>query len=151
MSEIILADESYRIIGACFEVYNTMGCGFLESVYHECLEFELSDQNIPFQSKRELSLHYKNRPLRKKFEADFICFDQVVVEIKACSDLTDDHSAQLLNYLRVSGNSERESTYVIAFRHLTTYDDRPILAVKHVIPLFPGTLRQSNSRTPSFI
>lgn len=103
MTEIVLKDESYRIMGACFEVYNEKGCGFLEAVYQECLEFELSDQDVPFLSQPKLDLSYKGRPLKSKYVPDFVCFDQIIVEIKALSDLTNEHRAQVHNYLKATG------------------------------------------------
>lgn len=100
---IIFADEVYKIVGACFEVYNEMGCGFLESVYQECLEWEMGLQGIPFASQQKLRLHYKRHPLEKTFEPDFLCYDEVVVEIKAVSALIDEHRAQVINYLAATG------------------------------------------------
>lgn len=102
MAELVFKEESYQIVGACFEVYNSMGCGFLEAVYHECLELELRDRNIPFRSKSRLKIRYKDRLLEKYYEADFICFDQIILEIKAVSELTDEHTSQLLNYLQAT-------------------------------------------------
>jgi GxxExxY protein len=101
--EVIFKEESYRIMGACFEVYKEMGCGFLEAVYQECLEIELADQGIPFRSQAELALCYKGRSLKQKYLPDFILFEQVVLEIKAVSALADEHRAQLHNYLKATG------------------------------------------------
>lgn len=101
--KLIFADEVYRIVGACFEVYNEMGCGFLESVYQECLELELDLQQIPFVAQQKLALHYKGRQLEKTYEPDFICFNTVIVEIKAVSGLLDEHRAQVINYLAATG------------------------------------------------
>jgi GxxExxY protein len=98
-SDYPLKEETYRLIGACFEVYNEKGCGFTEPIYQECLEIELRIQDIPFESQRELSLTYKGHPLIKSLVPDFFCFDQVIMEIKAVSALTDEHRAQVLNYL----------------------------------------------------
>ncbi len=103
MEKIIYKEESYRIMGACFEVYKTMGCGFLEDVYQECLAFELKSQGIPFVEKQKLQLHYKGNKLRKHYEPDFICFDKIILEIKAVSTLVDEHRAQVLNYLNATG------------------------------------------------
>jgi len=103
MTEIIHKEDSYRIIGACFEVYNEKGCGFTEPIYQECLELELAMQEIPFQAQVPLPLSYKGRPLRQRFQPDFICFSNVIVEIKAVSALTDEHRAQVLNYLNATG------------------------------------------------
>jgi GxxExxY protein len=102
MSDLILPDESYQIVGACFEVYNEMGCGFLEAVYQECLEFELADRQIPFIAKPPLNLQYKRRALKTFYQPDLICFNQIVVEIKAISTFADEHSAQVLNYLNAT-------------------------------------------------
>jgi GxxExxY protein len=98
-----LKEETYRILGACFEVYNEMGRGFLEPVYQECLELELQLQEIPFESQVTLELEYKGHQLEKRYQPDLICFDSVVVEIKATSSLAIDHEAQLLNYMNAGG------------------------------------------------
>lgn len=89
--EIVFKDESYRIMGACFEVYKEMGCGFLELVYQECLEMEFTAQLIPFVPQVELGLAYKGRSLKQKYVPDFICFDKIIIEIKAVSQLADAH------------------------------------------------------------
>jgi len=102
MSDLILPEESYQIVGACFEVYNEMGCGFLEAVYQECLEIEFAARNIPYISKPPLKLHYKSKPLLTHYQPDFICFNQIVLEIKAASSLVDENTAQLLNYLNAT-------------------------------------------------
>jgi GxxExxY protein len=93
------ADEVYAILGACFEVYKRMGCGFLEAVYQECLEIEFEYRGIPYIAHPELKLNYRDRELKKTYEPDFVCYDQVIVEIKAVREMSDDHYAQLLNYL----------------------------------------------------
>ena len=102
MGTIIYPDESYAIMGACFNVYKEMGCGFLESVYHECLEIEFDQIGIPFISEKEISLKYRQRTLKKTFKPDFICYDKIIVELKAVSRLTDEHQAQVLNYLNAT-------------------------------------------------
>ena len=101
--KIIFADEVYKIVGACFEVYNEMGCGFLESVYQECLGWEMRLQNISYKAQYKLKLCYKNHPLGKTFEPDFICFEKIIVEIKAVSALIDEHRSQVINYLAATG------------------------------------------------
>lgn len=73
MVEIVHQDESYRIMGACFEVYNELGCGFLEAVYQECLALEFNDQSIPFVEQHELNLRYKTHRLKAVYIPDFIC------------------------------------------------------------------------------
>jgi GxxExxY protein len=94
--------ESYEIMGACFEVYKEKGSGFLESVYQECLEMELAGKKIPFTAQRPLALTYKGSPLKSKFTPDFICFNKIIVELKAVSGLIDEHRAQIQNYLRAT-------------------------------------------------
>jgi len=101
--ELVFKEVSYRIIGACFEVYNEKGCGFVEPVYQECLEIELEMQQLPFQRKLELLLHYKGRPLRQKYIPDLICYGKIIVELKAVSSILDEHRAQVHNYLKATG------------------------------------------------
>lgn len=103
MSNLVLKDECYAIVGACFEVYKDKGCGFLESVYQECLELEFRHQDIPFESQKELTLSYRDIPLKQKFIPDFVCFDQIILEIKAIDRLNDAHRSQILNYLSATG------------------------------------------------
>lgn len=102
-NELIHEQETYRIRGACFEVYKEKGCGFLEAVFQECLELELGLQGIPFVAQPELVLSYKGRPLRQTYKPDLICFGKVLVELKAVSALADEHRAQVLNYLHATG------------------------------------------------
>ena len=102
--EIVNKDESYKIMGACFEVYNEKGCGFVEPVYQECLALELGFQGVPFQEQVELVLNYKGRQLKQTYKPDFICYEKIILEIKAVSALTDEHRAQVHNYLRATGH-----------------------------------------------
>ena len=102
MPELVYRDESDRIMGACFEVYKEKGCGFLESVFHECLAIEFEAQGIPFESQKVLRLEYKGRLLKQAFVADFVCFGKVILELKAVSHLADEHRAQILNYLHAT-------------------------------------------------
>ena len=103
MAEIVYKEESFQIMGACFEVYKEMGCGFLEPVYQECLHRELLLQGLPFQAKPKLKLSYKGQTLEQTYEPDFILFDKIVLEIKAVTDLNDEFRAQVHNYLRATG------------------------------------------------
>ena len=98
----LFEQESYAIRGAIFEVYKEKGCGFLEDVYQECLEMELADQRVPFIAQVPLSLTYKGRPLSKKYKPDFLCYGEVILEIKAVKELEDVHRAQVLNYLKAT-------------------------------------------------
>jgi len=102
MKEIIFEKESYKIIGACFEVYNQQGFGFTEPIYQECLEFELEMRGIPSVSQPKIQLEYKERILNQYFRPDFICFDKIIVEIKSVSNLNDAHTSQTLNYLNAT-------------------------------------------------
>jgi GxxExxY protein len=101
--DLLFKEESYRIRGACFEVYREKGCGFLEPVYQECLEIELRLQAIPFVAQKPLALQYKGCPLRSRYAPDFICFDRIILELKAVTELTDEHRAQIQNYLKATG------------------------------------------------
>jgi GxxExxY protein len=103
MAELILKEEVYQIIGAAMEVYNELGSGFLESVYQEAMTMELSDRQIEFRPLVSLRIKYKGRVLRKRFCADLICFDTVLVELKTAAALTEADDAQVLNYLRATG------------------------------------------------
>lgn len=101
--EIVFKEESYKIMGACFEVYKEMGCGFLEAVYQECLEIELATQGIPFVRQAELAICNKSRLLKQKYIPDFVLFGKIVLEIKAIKALADEHRAQVHNYLKATG------------------------------------------------
>jgi GxxExxY protein len=103
MTEIICKEESYAIVGACFEVYNNKGCGFLEPVYQECLAIEFNFQNIPATPKPLLTLSYRDRVLTQTYQPDLVCYQKIIVELKAVSALCDEHRAQLLNYLNATG------------------------------------------------
>ena len=103
MTEIIYKKESYAIIGACYEVYNSKGCGFLEPVYHECLVIEFEHQRIPAISKPMLTLNYRGLTLLQTYQPDFIRFEKIILELKTASVLADEHRAQLLNYLNATG------------------------------------------------
>jgi GxxExxY protein len=102
-SKLLYHNETYKILGACFNVYKDKGCGFLEAVYQECLEIEFNLQNIPFESQKELHLEYKSHKLSQTYKPDFLCFNKIIIELKAVSYLTDDHRAQILNYLNATG------------------------------------------------
>ena len=103
MPEFIHGEETHALLGACFAVYKDKGCGFLEAVFQECRELELSDRNIPFKIQPPLRLEYKGRVLKQSYQPDFVCFDRVILEIKAVSKLADEHRAQVHNYLKATG------------------------------------------------
>lgn len=100
---LLYKEEAYKIIGACLEVHKQLGCGFLEPVYQEALEKEFINQNVPCLREMELPIYYKNEKLNKYYQADFVCYDKIIVELKALSKLTSQHEAQVLNYLKATG------------------------------------------------
>lgn len=103
MTELVYREECYKIVGACFEVYNDKGCGFLESVYQECMEIEFDYQQLPFVPRQTLRLFHRGNELKRKFVPDFICYENIIVELKAVGQMTDEHRAQVLNYLHATG------------------------------------------------
>ncbi len=103
MEEFLYKNECYKIIGSCFNVYNTIGHGLLEAVYQECLELEFSNQNVEFNSQQLLDLSYNGVLLKQKYIPDFTCYGKIIVEIKSAKKLTEAHEAQLFNYLRITG------------------------------------------------
>jgi len=103
MNDLIYKDEAFKIIGACFEVYKDKGCGFLEPVYQECLGIELALQEMPFVPQKSLRLEYKGRSLQQTYTPDFICYEKIILEIKAVTQLADEHRAQVINYLHATG------------------------------------------------
>jgi GxxExxY protein len=103
MTEIIYKEESYKIVGACFDVYNELGCGFLEAVYQESLAIEFAVHGVPHVAQQPLQLRYKGQALNSVYVPDFICFDSVIVEIKSVKELANEHRAQVHNYLRATG------------------------------------------------
>jgi GxxExxY protein len=100
--KILFKDECYAIQGAVFEVYREMGIGFLECVYQECLSKEFASRNIPFHDQAVLSLSYKGEKLIQVYKPDFICYDKIIVEIKAVKETIDEQRAQLFNYLKAT-------------------------------------------------
>jgi GxxExxY protein len=103
MTELLYKEEVFAIIGAAIEAHRELGSGFLEAVYQEALEIELESRKIPFESRKELVITYKDRQLRKAYEADLVCFEKIIVELKALDKLSGKEEAQVLNYLRASG------------------------------------------------
>ncbi len=100
---LLYAEEAYSIQGAIFEVSREMGVGFLEGVYQECLALEFTSRNIPFRAKPILSLRYKGHDLREAYSPDFVCYETIIVELKATRELAPEHRAQTINYLRATG------------------------------------------------
>lgn len=102
MNQLLYKDEVYAIQGAIIEVHKIMGNGWREEVYQQALEIELAERGIPFDAKRELPIFYKNTKLEKTYIPDIICYDKIILELKAVDQLTIEHQAQLFNYMRMT-------------------------------------------------
>ena len=98
-------EETFKIIGICMEVHRNLGPGLLEVVYKDALEIEFKANNIPFEREKEFSIEYKGIILPHKFYADFIVNEDIVLEVKAVKEFSGEHTAQVLNYMKLS-NSE---------------------------------------------
>ena len=103
MGEILFKAESYAIVGACFEVYKDKGCGFVEGVYQECLAIEFAHRDISFVAQQELDLFYRSQRLSQTYKPDFVCFEQIIIEIKSVQNVAPEHRAQVMNYLKATG------------------------------------------------
>jgi len=103
MSGLESEEKTYAILGACFEVYKELGAGFLEHVYQECLTREFASRGVPAVPLPLLQVFYKGRPVARCFRPDFVCFGEVLVEVKALRSLESIHRAQVLNYLKAAG------------------------------------------------
>ena len=99
MMNFLYEEETYSIIGAAIAVHQELGYGFLEAVYQEALEKEFQIRNIQYKREMPLQIYYKNEPLEKCYIADFVCFDKIIVELKALSAITSEHIGQVMNYL----------------------------------------------------
>ncbi len=102
-SELLYADDVYHIIKCAMEVYNTLGSGFLETVYQDALEIEFSLREIPFEREKHINIYYKGQKLPSYYTADELCYDRIILELKAASRLTQEHEAQLIHYLKATG------------------------------------------------
>ena len=96
-------EKTYKIIGAAMEVHKEVGCGFLEAVYQEAFKIEFANQRIPFKPQPIIQISYKGKQLNKTYQPDFVCFAEIIVEIKAISGLSGIEEAQLINYLKATG------------------------------------------------
>lgn len=95
-------EESYKIRGAIFAVHRELGCGFLERVYQDALEYEFRERGIPYEREKLIQVMYKGKPLGEPYRADFVCYDKIIVELKALSELDGTHRAQVINYLKAT-------------------------------------------------
>jgi len=102
MTDILYKEECYKIIGACIEVHKKLGCGFLESVYTEALELEFKKKEIPYEREKKLPVFYDHQPLHKFFKADFVCYQSIVIELKATKYLIETDSQQTLNNIKAT-------------------------------------------------
>lgn len=127
MNNLIYKEESYKIIGKCFEVHNNLGPGFLEIVYKDALEYEFRLANIPYEREKEYIVNYKNITLPHKFYADFIVFDKIILEVKAVAGISDDFTALAINYLKVSKN---KLALIVNFGELKLNSKRIVLDEK---------------------
>ena len=123
MADLLYKSEVFDIQGAVFEVYRNLGAGFLENVYQEALEIELESRNIPFVSQSELKIRYKDEILKQSYRADIVCYDKIILELKAVKVLLPEHEAQLQNYLRATG---MRLGLLINFCHI------PKVEIKHI-------------------
>ena len=103
MTELLLKDEVFAIVGAAIEVHRELGQGFLESVYQEAMEIELRERGISYEAQRPLRISYKGKPLDKEYLADLICYGEVIVELKSLDHLSGKEEAQVINYLKATG------------------------------------------------
>ena len=124
MSDIIYKEESYQIIGKCFEVHNNLGPGFLEIVYKDALEYEFIKAGIPYQRERKYEVNYKGFILPHKFYADFVVFGKIILEVKAVSAIVDEFVALAINYLKVSDN---KLALIVNFGELKLNSQRIVL------------------------
>lgn len=100
---LLYTEETYKINGALYEVHNQLGCGFLEKVYQEALAEEFTLRGIPFEREKRFHVMYKGKQLEQEYVADFVCYDKIIVELKAVDELTGAHESQVINYLKVTG------------------------------------------------
>ena len=136
---LLYKNESYDIMGACFEVYREMGCGLNEATYHECLEIEFLSRRVPAVHEPKIELAYKGNKLKHHLIPDFIAYSKIIIELKATSNLTDEHRAQVQNYLRATG---MQLGLLVNFGHYPKVQwERIILENKHPKPVDPPYLQ----------
>ena len=142
MTELLYKEEVYAIIGAAMDVYNDLGPGFLENVYQEAMEIEVEERRIPSKAIQEIHIKYKGKTLKKFYIADLICYDKIIVEIKAMDKLTLKEEAQLINYLKATG---MKVGVLINFGHFPTLEWKRLVFTKELLshPKTP-TLREDS-------
>ena len=103
MNEILYKDESYKLVGLGMEVHRELGHGFLEAVYQEAFEILLKRDGVPYAREKPIKIKFYDQYLKKEYFADFLCYDKIILEFKAVSELNSSHEAQVLNYLKATG------------------------------------------------
>ena len=119
-------EESYKILGAAFAVHRELGCGFLERVYQDALEYEFRERGIPYEREKKIQIMYKGKPLGEPYRADFVCYGKIIIELKAVKTLEDTHYAQVLNYLKATKMKlgilvNFHDTFIVPKRIVNTY------------------------------
>ena len=139
MTDLLYKDEVYAIVGAAMDVYNDLGPGFLENVYQEAMEIEVESRKIPAKPGQEIHIKYKGRELKKFYIADIICYEKIVVELKAMEKLTLREEGQLINYLKATG---LKVGILINFGHYPSLEWKRLIFTKDIL---------SPSTKPSFL
>ncbi|MBP3738457.1 MAG: GxxExxY protein [Muribaculaceae bacterium] len=121
MGTILFKQESYAIVGAAMQVHSSLGCGFVEKVYQEALEIEFTKRGIPFEREKRLLIEYNSQILKTEFYVDFLCYDKIVVELKAVTEIVGEHKSQVINYLKAGGF---KLGYLINFGQQSLYYER---------------------------
>ena len=103
MADLLFKDESWQIIGAAMEVHKQLGCGFLEKVYQDALAIEFTDRCVPYAKEKHITIDYKGHIIDHEYFADFVCYNKIIVELKAARAIDDKHRAQVINYLKATG------------------------------------------------
>lgn len=125
---LLFEDETYRILGACFEVYKEKGCGFVEAVYQECLRHEFGFRKLAAVEKPTFEMEYKGVKLEQTFIPDYVCFGHIILELKALPQLEKRHHAQVLNYLRAT---RKQLGLLVNFGHFPQLEHQRIVASNH--------------------
>jgi GxxExxY protein len=131
MTDLLYKDEVYGIVGAAMDVYNDLGPGFLENVYQEAMEIELQTRKIPAKPIQEIHIKYKGKQLKRFYIADLICYDKIIVEIKAMDRLTLKEEGQLINYLKATG---MKVGVLINFGHYPRLEWKRLVYTKELPP-----------------
>lgn len=130
MENLKLNEKTYKLIGVLFDVHRNLGRGFSEIVYKDAIEYEFKQLNIPFEREKEYAVNYKDTVLKHKFYADFVVYDEIILEVKTVDILIKPHFNQCLNYLRVSGN---EIAFLVNFNSVSLEYKRFLLTKNKLV------------------